>query len=182
MTSNLESLIDDDQQLWKRVLNGDSDAFSQLYRRYQPQILSFLLARCRGRVSGEDLASEVWIRVLKSQHQFDGKYFRAWVFQIARNLLSDQVDSADQRKVRNTDTVTDQIVPQSDETQTERLQAMRSCLIELGGDFVKVLLLQLDGNSSEQIAEAMEIPMNTVYSRTSRGKALIKDCVEKKLS
>lgn len=182
MTSRLGISAESDQELWKRVLNGDNDAFQQLYERYARQILAFLESRCWGRLSGEDLAHDAWRLALERKNQCDGKNVRAWLFQIAHRRLYDASKSADRKYVRNVSENFDQASASSDQRSDEQLDAMRECLDELGGDFVQVIRLRLDEKSDDEIAQAMGIEKNSVYSRASRGRDQVKDCIEKKLA
>ncbi len=70
---------------------GDPSGLSDLYDRYHTGIFRFLYYRVGDRHTAEDLASETFIRVLRSLHTFRTKNvtFEAWLFRIARNLAID---------------------------------------------------------------------------------------------
>ena len=70
--------------------DGDELAFGVLWRDLQPAVLRFLNAFAPG--SGEDLASETWLRVVKALGSFSGdeRAFRAWVFTVARHRAVDR--------------------------------------------------------------------------------------------
>jgi RNA polymerase sigma-70 factor (ECF subfamily) len=82
---------------------GDDAAFGVLWRDLQPALLRYLNAMAPG--SGEDLASETWLRVIGGLARFSGdeRAFRAWVFTIARHRA---VDRWRRRARRN-----DEVVP-----------------------------------------------------------------------
>src|SRR5262245_32363644 len=66
------------------------EAFTQLYEEHAGMLLGFLTTRCRSHSDAVDLAQEAWMRVWKSMAtQFDGTNFRAWLYEIARNVLID---------------------------------------------------------------------------------------------
>jgi RNA polymerase sigma-70 factor, ECF subfamily len=69
---------------------GDDAAFGVLWRDLQPGLLRYLNAMAPG--SGEDLASETWLRVVGGLARFSGdeRAFRAWVFTIARHRAVDR--------------------------------------------------------------------------------------------
>ena len=69
---------------------GDDAAFGLLWRDLQPGLVRYLNAMAPG--SGEDLASETWLRVVGGLARFSGdeQAFRAWVFTIARNRAVDR--------------------------------------------------------------------------------------------
>ena len=78
---------------------GDELAFRALWRDLQPALLRYLNAFAPG--SGEDLASETWLRVVKGLAHFSGdeRAFRGWVFTIARHRAVDRW----RRRVRRRD-------------------------------------------------------------------------------
>jgi RNA polymerase sigma-70 factor (ECF subfamily) len=70
--------------------DGDELAFGALWRDLQPALLHYLNAFAPG--SGEDLASETWLRIVKGLATFSGdeRAFRAWVFTVARHRAVDR--------------------------------------------------------------------------------------------
>jgi RNA polymerase sigma-70 factor (ECF subfamily) len=70
--------------------DGDELAFGVLWRDLQPALLRYLNALAPG--SGEDLASETWLRVVRALGSFTGdeRAFRAWVFTVARHRAVDR--------------------------------------------------------------------------------------------
>ena len=51
-----------------------------------------------------------------------------------------------------------------------KLDALGNCLQEIESDFVQVIKLRLKGLTSREISTQLDIPVQTVDSRTSRGK------------
>ena len=75
-----------DEQLAKRLSNGDGTAFDCLYRRYNRQISSFIRKQVTENQHVEDITQEVFMRVYKSIASFDvDKRFSSWIYKIALN-------------------------------------------------------------------------------------------------
>lgn len=71
-----------------RARGGDEAAFTVLFRHFQPLLLRYL----RGVAAAtEDLASEVWLDVVRGLGTFSGDEagFRAWLFTIAHRRVVD---------------------------------------------------------------------------------------------
>lgn len=66
----------------------DSEALGTLCEHFYPKVYRFILHRVRRIEEAEDLASEVCVRVVESLPKQKGS-FPAWVFRIARNLVTD---------------------------------------------------------------------------------------------
>lgn len=64
--------------------------FDELYQKYHHDVFQFLFYMVRNREQAEDLVQEVYIRVFKSYHRFEGKSSeKTWLFSIARNVAID---------------------------------------------------------------------------------------------
>ncbi|MEO6351354.1 MAG: sigma-70 family RNA polymerase sigma factor [Candidatus Limnocylindrales bacterium] len=74
----------------------DPRAFEALYRKYVAQMYSFALYELRDTHDAEDLTAQVFLRALaglpsfREQDEPPGSSFRVWLFQIARNALSNE--------------------------------------------------------------------------------------------
>jgi len=74
----------------------DPRAFEALYRKYVAQVYNFALYELRDPHAAEDLTAQVFLRALAGlphfREQTDGpdSSFRIWLFQIARNALSNE--------------------------------------------------------------------------------------------
>lgn len=66
------------------------EAFGELYERYVERIHGFVYARLRHRQTAEDVTAEVFFKALRAIEQYQpGRPFRAWLFQIATNTVTD---------------------------------------------------------------------------------------------
>lgn len=64
--------------------------FDELYHKYHHDVFQFLFYMVRNKEHAEDLVQEVYIRVYKSYHRFEGKSSeKTWLFSIARNVAID---------------------------------------------------------------------------------------------
>jgi len=71
---------------------GDEKAMSELYELYFPRVYRYILARTGNQYDAEDLAEEVFMRVLEAIDRFQWREapFSAWLFRIAHNALISQ--------------------------------------------------------------------------------------------
>ncbi|MEZ6130832.1 MAG: sigma-70 family RNA polymerase sigma factor [Planctomycetaceae bacterium] len=162
----------------------DHDAFQSLYEDHNSQLLRFLGSRVRGRIATEDVAADVWLKVLRKADQFDGMNFRAWMFTIARSTLIDTVRRLQRDHSTTTaDQVDVEVVDQTAESlqRQEELAALHDCIQSVGGPFVEaVVRTKLQETAPEQLAQELNISRATVDSRVSRGRKLLSDCIESK--
>jgi RNA polymerase sigma-70 factor (ECF subfamily) len=71
---------------------GDEAALSELYTLYFPRVYRYILARTGNPYDAEDLAEEVFMKVLEAIERFQWREapFSAWLFRIAHNALISQ--------------------------------------------------------------------------------------------
>ena len=90
-----------DEILMAAYQAGNEGAFSQLFERHSPSVYGFLVRRVGDSALAEDLYQEVFLRVHRGRHTYDARRpFRAWLFGIAHNLLTDAL----RRRGRTTET------------------------------------------------------------------------------
>ena len=111
--------------------------FHNLYNKYHRDVFQFLFYMVKNREQAEDLVQEVYIRVLKSYHRFEGKSSeKTWLFSIARNVAIDYFRKQKgwkQRIMEKFDWSTQQVkdsnpLPEEFATQKEEIQQMYHCL------------------------------------------------------
>lgn len=182
MTARVEF---DVESLVQRASLGDARAFDDLVEAFSLRLLRFLtLTRGLPLHRAEDVAQEVWIKAWSALPRRKPGPFVGWLLTIARNAATDDQKSAYQRLVKQ-DTE-DGILPNVPSAQTnlshpsdvvlisERLAA---CLEKLDMERKQVIERFAAGESQDDIAHQLLIPLGTVKSRLSRGRQDLKICL-----
>src|SRR4029079_4126878 len=81
--------------LVERAQAGETEAFGRLYDHYSDTVYRYIYYRVGGKATAEDLTSETFLRALRRITDFtwQGRDFGAWLVTIARNLVTDHVNS-----------------------------------------------------------------------------------------
>lgn len=88
--NTLEMVEISDEELARRMGDGDDEAFERLYDRYLPKVYGFVLRRVSHHEIAEDLVSDVFMKAFTHRQNFVWKTsFSAWIFRIATNRLTD---------------------------------------------------------------------------------------------
>jgi RNA polymerase sigma factor (sigma-70 family) len=76
---------------------GDQSAWEAVYFAYGAALLGFLMLRLRHPEDARDALSETFLRAIDKAAGFrgDAVAFRAWLFQIARNVATDRIRHRD---------------------------------------------------------------------------------------
>ena len=79
------------EELVRQAQQGESEAFAGLYEAYYAKIYRYVMFKTGDSVETEDLAEEVFLRMLESINSFkwQGYPFTSWLFRIAHNLVVD---------------------------------------------------------------------------------------------
>ena len=88
-----------DNQLIKRYLKGDDQAFDELYNRYRLQLFSYLNRLAPGKSQlVDDLFQKTWMKVVANLDRYqDRQTFLAWSMRIAHNLMIDHYRKENRR-------------------------------------------------------------------------------------
>jgi RNA polymerase sigma-70 factor, ECF subfamily len=146
------------RRLVDRARDGDADAFGDLYDRYQPEILRYLIVRVRDRDVAEDLAQQVFLKAWQAipRYEHRGVPFRAWLYRMAHNQMVDHF-----RTSRPTTDLEGVELPEPSEAEERLLTAethevLRAALERLSEDHRQVLVLRfLMEKSAREIGEIM---------------------------
>lgn len=84
-------MSNDEAMLIQRAKKGDPTAFAEIYDRHQPAIYRYIFYQVGDAATAEDLTSEVFVRLVEKIDRFTyrGRPMLAWLYTIARNLVTD---------------------------------------------------------------------------------------------
>ncbi|HVO48433.1 MAG TPA: sigma-70 family RNA polymerase sigma factor [Steroidobacteraceae bacterium] len=150
--------------------------FSRLFERNARALLAFLARRLGGRSEAEEFAQEVWARMLELDDPQAIRDPEAYLFTVARNLVSKQVPV--QRRARNTFDVDDPSV-QAEMAESasigqqvdEKVRAawLHAWMRELKPDCrTAVSLHHFQGQSYEEVARHLNVSVNMVKKHLSQ--------------
>lgn len=134
------------------------------------------------RPEAEDLTQEIFLKVYSSLGKFDPeKNFTAWLLTLAKNHLIDEYRRTKWEK-KNRDDFDDVLVkgttrtagPEEDAVRTDNRRILWQGLSRLPSDVrLAIVLKELQGQSYEEVAQVLRLPLGTVKSRINRGKMLL---------
>lgn len=149
---------------------GDRDSFGLLYDAYADKIFKFVYYRVGSREMAEDLTSQTFFKALKKMEKFQGEYFSAWLFRIARNTVIDHYRTA--RPTENIDNFFDLHAfsdPEREMDIKKDLEKVKEVLKTLKKEQEEVVIMRAwDGLSYKEIAEIIgksEANCKMIFSR-----------------
>ncbi len=158
-----------DDELMRRVQDGQVEALATLFDRYQAPLFNFYLRLTGDRAASEDLVQEVFFRVLKYRHTYQaGSRFATWLYHVARNA---RLDYWRKRKAEvSIDDQPEPAVAPSDSAETgQTRQLLRRALALLPADKREILVLSRFQNLPyQEIAVILGCETGTVKVRVHR--------------
>lgn len=137
-----------------------SSQFEQLYTLSYPQVYRFFIANVGHSETAEDLTAETFFRAHRHwpPHNLNGHAPKAWLFQIARNLLTDhyRASGRDTTIPLDSETIPETQAAPGSGRHLETL-AVKIAYNTLPPQDQLVLSLRLAGLSNREIAETLEM-------------------------
>ena len=144
----------------------DPARFDALYRRYLAQVYSYAYYELGDHHAAEDATERVFLGALANLHRFEERAkpadgdgastFRVWLFQIARNIVSNERRTARRRPtepIDETTVVADPLNVEESVVRREEAGAAMRAVGRLAGDRRRALILRfVDEMSTAEIA------------------------------
>ncbi len=178
-----------DAELITGALAGSEAAFAGIVDRYKDRVFRLLGRYCRDQVECEDLAQDVFLKVFRKLHTFQGgSAFYTWLYRIAVNAATDHLSKASSRRLRlveddaslDTGGDRDEQNPAAPLMTAELAKVTREIVDSLPEKFRTILMLrEFEDLSYTEIAEVLQIQLGTVESRLFRARQRFKDALER---
>lgn len=174
-----------DTELTDRSKQGDMEAFNMIVERYQKQVFN-LSARILGNMAyADDATQETFISAYRSIGKFRGGSLRAWLMRIASNQCYDLIRASKRRPAESLDqslmNPAFRVPSSGDSTEQQALQGELAQEIQRGimtlpeDQRTVLVLIDVQGLSYDEAAEAAGVSIGTVKSRLSRARARVRD-------
>jgi RNA polymerase sigma-70 factor, ECF subfamily len=169
-----------DLELAMLAASGDAAAFEVLVERHR----AFMYAVCR-RVTCDDqdavdALQDALLAAWQRIGSFEGRSsVRTWLFRVAANAAVDEVRRRAQRQDRPESVGWERAAPFDLEAAVVARQTVCWALAKLPPHFRQaVVLREIYGLSYQEIATLVDIPIDTVKSRISRGRRALADLLD----
>ena len=178
----------DENELIKATLEGDKQAFGEIVKTYQKMVARTVKGMLGDSVYADDVGQEVFIKLYYSLPEFRGEArLSTYIQKIAVNLTLNEI----KRRKRffsifsqkgNNEMFEYEIADQDNQERRETSEIVNKALQAMDPKFRIILTMRmLQGYSTKEVAEILDLPMGTVLSRLSRAQKQIKNILEKSI-
>jgi len=173
---------------------GNMDLFEEITLPHMDDVFRFAMGLSKNRAQAEDLVQETYIKAFKAFGGFrTNSNAKAWLFRICKNQFIDgyrqrarrphhggEVEELGVDPVRHSIAVFERQGIENPETFLDLFgDEVNRHLRELPEVYSRALLMcDVNGLSYEEISEILDVPIGTIRSRISRGRAFLKERLE----
>ena len=164
-----------------RAKAGDLNAFEYILSFYEKAIYNYCLRILKNSHSAKDVAQDTFIKVYTHRREIDPeRNIKTWIFTIATNTAYDFLRGKKRKQEISLDADVETISSLKTYYVEEGLVSdVDKALEQINPEYKKVLLLfYQQGFEYKEIAEILEMPINTVKTHISRGKDQLSDYLE----
>jgi len=176
----------DEKELLRASLDGDKLAFGEIVNRYRKMVARTVKGMLGDSVFAEDIGQEVFIKLYHSLAGFRGEAKLAtYIQKIAVNLTLNEI----KRRKRffslfsqkgDDDIHAYDVADHGHEEKSDAKEMVKKAMMKLDPKFrIIVTMRMLQGYSTKETAEMLNLPLGTVLSRLSRAQEQLKGILEK---
>ncbi len=186
---NAEDEADNDAEPMARIAHGELGALGTLYDRHYLPVLRFVQRATRNAPEAEDIAQEVFLTASRVAGTYDGRpSCLPWLFGIAaRHVLHLGRGAARlarfRERFRGHWKADASCTPHDTLVQSELGNELASALMKLSVEKrMTILLAEVEGLTSEEIARVLDIPKGTVWTRLHHARRELRKSLERNRS
>lgn len=167
-------IVQSDTELVERSIEGDTEAFGDLYQRYLSRIYRYIYYRVGEEREAEDLTETVFLKVWEAMPRFRvGEVsFKTWIYRVAHNLLVDHYRTRKEPPLTmDLDLEDPKPLPEEEVMRQEKQEWISAAIAQLNPDYQQILALRFINGLSH--AEASEVVGRSVAAvRVMQHRAL----------
>ena len=158
-----------DEQLMERFVNGEEQAFTELFERHAPR-LQGTLRRIVGSASG-DVLQTTFLSIVRARGRYQrGAPFRPWLYTVALNAARDYLRRHRREEPHPTDKLPEAAAEPTPLPDPGLSRTVEAALAQLPENQREAIVLhRFDGFSFKEIAELLGVTETAVKVRAHRG-------------
>ncbi|SHH14489.1 RNA polymerase sigma factor [Tepidibacter thalassicus] len=181
-----------ENELIKKCINGDVDAFEELIKAYKQKAYNIALNMLKNPEDAMDVSQEAFIKVYKYIKNFNQKSsFSTWLYRIVINTCLDFIKKNEKNRIYSIDDFIDNKQKEIEDNYNNpevvldrkvRNQEIHNAIKQLSPVLkTAVILRDIQGFSYDEISSIMNCSLGTVKSRIKRGRENLKKIIKESM-
>lgn len=185
-------ILDDDQVLIRKILEGKKSSFEELMKKYNKKIFGFIYRMVREEEVAIELTQDFFIKIYNVLNKYNYEYkFSTWAYRICYNLVIDyvrknqaNVDSLDSNLITPRQLMESENYVSEDGFDKLAKDEMKEYIWEIVDSIPLkyrelILMRYLQALKYDEIAKITQLPVGTVKNRIFKAKEILKKEIEK---
>ncbi len=177
-----------DEEIVRRVRGGETSHFETLMQRYNQRAFRTVRSILRDDTEAEDALQQAWLQAFSHLGSFHGAAsFSTWLLRIAVNEARMRLRRAGRAVVSVSESISDDSsgesefavmspTPEDVTVRRELAALLETAIDELPDGYRSVLMLRdVEGMSTSEAAEVLEVSDDVVKTRLHRARATLRD-------
>ena len=173
---------EEDVALVRAARRGDQKAFGQIVRKYEGLVAKVVIGMLGPDASAEDVGQETFLRFYRSLHQYKGDAaLGTYLTRIAINLSLNELKRRKKRRWFSLEEKHDSLYAENRSFQKkDNAEWVQKALAQLDENHRAVVVLRLiEGFSTKDTADLLDLPVGTVLSRLARAQEKLKTLLKR---
>lgn len=189
----MEQKVRSDKELVEALKAGDATSFDELLKRYSEKVHNLAMRITRNEEDAEEILQDVFVTVHKKIDKFEGKSaFSSWLYRVTANTAFMKL-----RKRRQTPAVSLEdfgtsvkeswVSKRSEDCDVDYISSrhelrgeLEEAIERLPEEYRAIFLLRdVDGLSSQEVGEILNISVPAVKSRLHRSRLMLRKKLQK---
>jgi RNA polymerase sigma-70 factor (ECF subfamily) len=184
--------MNEDQELVRRSLKGEKEAFEMIIKKYQKPLFNYIGRMVSERELALDFTQDVFVKTYSSLHLYRSQYkFSTWLYKIASNYVIDywRKKKLDAVSIDHQPQGSDMPAPQikTDEPSVVKSYEMSELREKIESALQKIppalrelfVWRHINEFSYDEIAEIKDLPVGTIKNRVFQAKEMVRSLLEK---
>ena len=180
--------MDENTEIVKRAVEGDTKAFETLVLTYQKKVYNIAFRMTGNQEDAFDLSQEAFIKAYKSLSGFKMESkFSTWIYSIISNLCIDfcrkrkrlsEVPLSYGEDNKDAEISDERFLPEKEFERAEMREIIEESLSSLSLEHRQIFTMRdIEGLSYQDISDALDIEVGTVKSRISRAREQLRKII-----
>lgn len=155
-----------DEYIMEKVKSGNIDYMTELFNRYNSQILNYFFRLSGNLEDSQDLTQSVFLRILKYRKSFNqSKSFKSWIYGVSRNIMNSHF----QTRVINTEYTEINQLQESSNSDDENDLKLYKVINMLNDEYKELIILsKFQGLKYKEIAEILSTTEASIKNKVFR--------------
>ncbi len=170
-----------DCQLFENIVRNDYASYNHIFLRYYSRLCLFVTSITNSVEDSEDIVQELFIKLWANRGKIEIRDTVAgYLFQAAKNMAINHIRSETSRKVAIGKLQQDYLFTDIDDVEYEEFDmALQDCVDQLPARNKEILLMhRMQGYKQKEIAEKLQISVQTIKNQIGISLQRLKKCLE----